>query len=254
MAERKGIKGLSKRYLEVIQERKPELDGRVRVKVSSNTKTGASINLAIMGSCTPTKACERYCYGARGPIMFTNSLVSQAENLSRFNYLETASQSTVDREADYIVQQLGRKQWLRWNGVGDIVPGSARVVNAISKRHKNIIQWVVTRKPDMLELLEDAESLAVLFSLDSTTPERVFSEAEKRKQRFSKALFQYAWTQTEETDKAPPHVSVIFNVHIGRKGNDWKEPRVCEATLPSTDHANACDSCRRCFEKKEVID
>ena len=242
-----GVKGLAKRYLTVVAENKPDLSGTVPVQVSTNSKTEASINLAIVGSCMPTKLCEQYCYGSRGPIAFKNSLLVQARNLARFNYLETASNTEVENEARNIMKQVGSASWFRWNGVGDLVPGSVRVINAIARLYPKVTQWVVTRKPVMARLLSDSTAIAVLFSWDSTTPEKVKVESLSVKQAFKKTLFQFAWTQTTETDLAPAEVSVVFNNHIGRKRETWSDTRVCEATQEGKNHDNACNECRRCF-------
>lgn len=241
-----GVKELRKRYLSVIHDNQREIGP---VSVSSNTKTGHSVNLAIVGSCQPTKECERYCYGLRGPIVFKNSLLVQHNNLERFKVLEKASEEEVEREARSIIRQLKGAAWVRWNGVGDLVPGSVRVINAIARLYPNVTQWVVTRKPEQVQTLQDSPSIAILFSLDKTTPEKVLQKALSLQKTFQKAMFQFSWTQTEENDIAPDCVSIVFNKHIGRNAKDWNDSRVCHATVKGNSHEGSCDECRRCFEK-----
>jgi hypothetical protein len=245
-----GVKGLSKRFLNVIQENKVDTSGTIPVQVSTNSKTEASINVAIVGSCMPTKQCEQYCYGSRGPIAFKHSLIVQAKNLARFNHLESAAEAEVEQEARNIMKQVGAASWFRWNGVGDLVPGSVRVINAIARLYPKVTQWVVTRKPAMARLLSDSASISVLFSLDNTTPAKVKAEALVVRAGFKKTLFQFSWTQTSETDLAPAEVSIVFNNHTGRKRQTWNDARVCEATQEGKNHDNACNDCRRCFEKQ----
>jgi hypothetical protein len=102
----------------------------------------------------------------------------------------------------------------------------------------------------MARLLSDSTAISVLFSLDNTTPAKVKAEALVIKAGFQKTLFQFAWTQTSETDLAPSEVSVVFNNHTGRKRETWNDARVCEATQEGKNHDSPCNECRRCFEKQ----
>lgn len=225
-----------------------EKNAPASVRVSGNLKTGSSINLSITETCNPTKECSKYCYGLRGPIGFSNSIAVQHSNTIRFNYLENASQEIVDTEVHAIAAQVQklRQDWIRWNGVGDLIPGSVRIINRMAELYPNIIQWVVTRKVLQAKNLSDKKSIKILFSLDDSTPETIKNRAIELKKTFKKAKFRFAFTQ--RTAVKPPRIaSIVFNEHIGRHKSDWKDSRVCEATVAGKNHEMACDSCRRCF-------
>lgn len=243
------IQAFRKRYLSVIQDNAENARSTGSVKVSGNTKTGVSINVPIIGTCTPTKACGAYCYATKGPIAFPASLLSQERNLQRFNELENANEAEVEKEAKNIMKQVGAASWFRWNGVGDLTPGSVRVINAIARLYPNVTQWVVTRKPALAATLSDSKSLAILFSWDETTPAAIKIRSLEVSKAFKQALFQFSYTRLSENDVAPKEVSIIFNYHAGRSRKAWKDARVCEATLPDHEHENACNDCRRCFQK-----
>lgn len=242
---KQGIQGHRKRVLPIIQGI-TEIPSSI--KVSDNGKTGVSINLSIAKTCQPTKECSEYCYGLRGPITFKNSIVSQAENTLRFQHLEIASLSDVDAECHqiaYIVKKA-KQNWLRWNGVGDLIPGSVRVINRMAELHPEITQWIVSRKVEQVKGLSDHKSIKILFSLDRSTPDTILQRVKELKQTYKKAKFRFAWTR-RDANPVPRHVSIIFNEHIGKHKGDWSDKRVCEATLPDNSHDGSCDTCRRCF-------
>ena len=218
------------------------------VKVSDNGKTGISINLAIVETCQPTRECMDYCYGTRGPIAFKNSILAQHANVLRFTYLATAPQSEVDAECDAIATAVrkGKQNWIRWNGVGDLIPGSVRVINRMAELHPEITQWVVTRKVNEAATLADKPSIKVLFSLDSSTPDTILQRAKELRKTYKHAAFRFSWTRRDAT-KVPRHIHIVFNEHTGVHKEAWKDKRVCEATLPDHPHEDACNRCRRCF-------
>jgi len=218
------------------------------IRLSDNGKTGISINVSIPMTCNPTKECMDYCYGFRGPIAFKASVALQAANARRLVYLETASEEEVAVEAKKIAEAVLKmnQNWFRWNGVGDLIPGSVRVINKIAELYPSLIQWVVTRKPEQVKNLSDRESIKILFSLDSSTPRTILDKAKLLKKGFKNAKFRFAWTRRDEK-QAPALVNIIFNEHRGRKRLALKDERTCEATMPDNPHEGACDKCRRCF-------
>ena len=244
----KGLTEHRKRVLPLIQNAPATVPDRI--EVSGNAKTGASINSTIVETCQPTGRCMEYCYGKRGPVTFKNSILLQHRNVLRFNYLETATQAEVDAEAlriAYTVLASG-ENWIRWNGVGDLVPGSVRVVNALARLRPDITQWVVSRKVVEVGKLEDLPSIKILFSLDETTPDTIRQRAESLASTYKRAAFRFAWTRTATSGMAPPNVSIVFNEHIGKHHGAWSDDvRVCAATLPGNTHTDTCATCRRCF-------
>ena len=187
-----GMIEFRKRVLPVINNGPQGIPGMV--KVSDNGKTGISINLSIVDTCNPTKDCMTYCYGTRGPIAFKNSILAQAANTRRFTYLETASQSEVDAECENIAESVrkGKQTWIRWNGVGDLIPGSVRVINRMAELHPEITQWVVTRKVNEAATLSDKPSIKILFSLDSSTPDTILQRAKDLRKTYKRAKFRFS--------------------------------------------------------------
>lgn len=218
------------------------------LKVSDNGKTGISINVSITDTCSPTKECKDYCYGTRGPIAYPASILAQAANTRRFTYLQSAPQTEVDAECEALaaVVKKGKQNWLRWNGVGDLIPGSVRVINRMAELHPEITQWVVTRKVTECATLADKPSIKILFSLDNSTPDTILQRAKELKKTYKRASFRFSWTR-RDANPVPKHVSIIFNEHIGRSRGSWEDVRVCEATLPNHSHEGSCNTCRRCF-------
>lgn len=221
-------------------------------RVSDNSKTGVSLNFAIVGSCTPTRACAEYCYALVGRTMMDRSLRVQHQNLVLANRLETASQEEVDFAADCLYTDVVRSgyDFIRWNGTGDLVPGAVRVLNAFTRRHPKITHWVITRKAPMVRLIEDRPSVFVMVSLDgSETPTRA-EGLKALKGVFKKARVRFAWVRRyDDVRPAPRGTFVTFNEHRqGYRYGDDDRGRACPATVPGgLEHDGACPTCRRCF-------
>lgn len=221
-----------------------------RLYLSSNSKTGCSVNLPVT-SCEPTRGCADYCYALIGPIATPRALARQAGNEALLRGLDGASDAAVDAVAAGLVDDVraARRSWFRWHGVGDLLPGSVRVVNAVARRAPDVVQWVVTRKPALAARLDDAPAVRLLLSADATTPAaRLKAMLELRVGR--RAPTHLAWVRREgETPPLPPWVDVVFNEHRGRRSTSFEDddPRTCGATDGTAEHDGACDRCRRCF-------
>lgn len=241
------VQSLRKKFLPVIQDSQIEMSDSIQI--SSNGKTGHSINLSILETCQPTKECSKYCYGIRGPSAFSNSIKAQHRNTLRFQYLETAPFHVILEECEKIYSVLNKsgKNWIRWNGVGDLIPGSIRVINAFAEIYPDIIHWVVTRKVREAAQLKDLSNIRILFSLDKSTPEKIKNEALNLSKNYKNGIVRYSWTQ-RDMERAPEYIDIVFNEHILRKRSVFNQDfRVCEATLPNHSHLDSCNSCRRCF-------
>lgn len=225
--------------------------------LSDNDKTGYSINLPIPLTCRPTAACAKYCYGTGGPIAFPTSLARQAQNWMRFEALATASQAEVNRETDRIAGALSYadQDFLRVFGVGDLQPGSVRFINTMSRRHPDIALWVATRQWGLAKRLRRSENIHLMLSTDATTLPKDWEAARKLVKTRGKTTF-LAYVQQSPEDLAPKDVKVVFaeHKHGGRRGA-WTatkpDVRTCPATVvDGTPHANACASCRFCFDER----
>lgn len=251
-AEEVGFIRMRRRFLPMLQERQATVGIPEKIYLSSNTKTGISINVSIAGTCNPTKLCMSSCYAMRGPMVFSESQKRQTENFILFQYLETAPESEVVRIVHELAKDVQRgrnpQNWFRWNGSGDLIPGSVRVINKFAELYPNIIQWVISRKPAMIETLADHPAIRLLVSLDETTPMDIKLRLLATKKRFKRTHTKFSYIRTSEDQKINVRqVSIVFNEHIGLKKVNHKDSRTCPATTKDASHEGACNKCRKCF-------
>lgn len=226
--------------------------------ISENEKTGASINVPIIGTCRPTKSCASYCYGLAGPISFGPALQRQYQNLKRFEILETASPSDVDEEADRVYHAIHpRYTYLRFFGVGDLTPGSVRFINAMALLHPNLTLWVPTRKLELAEQIRPMKNVFLMMSMDRTTSP-VVAEQFRAFVSTRKPYAFGAYVQQEEDDKVPGWIKTIFAIHVRGYRAKWSgtntDPRTCPATVyEGVSHKNACEECRACFTAPIIV-
>lgn len=224
-----------------------------RIYVSENSKTGMSVNTPIVGTCKPTKACSSYCYGLTGPISFKPSLRKQFDNLKRFEYLETVCSSDLQKEASRIYHTVRPEHtYLRFFGVGDLTPGSVRLINALSAMYPDLILWVASRKISLASKLHIHDNVFVMLSVDQSTPKSDLNSFRALIKKHSPHVFA-SYTQLSEDDTPPDWIYTVFAHHkVGGKRSTWSkgttDSRMCPATIQDgAEHENACDRCRRCF-------
>lgn len=225
------------------------------VHLTKNRKTGVSIDVPPHVTCTPTAVCagssdpDAPCYALRGFQSFPNAIRAQARNQRLMDHLRDAPYSEVCRVADDLWGALPRdRNWLRWNGAGDLTDGAVRLINTFTRRHSDITVWVITRKPAQVEKLKDRKNLRVLMSLDYFTPKGNAERLRELQKKFVLGAARLSYTRTSERDTPPEDAWVVFNKHVGAYYNDWEHPNVCPSSLPGTEHIDACDDCRRCFK------
>lgn len=221
--------------------------------LSENSKTGVSVNFPIIGTCQPTKKCIKYCYAGAGMLNFSNSIAAQMRNLKLVEHLEKAKQSEVDQVADTLYEETVKagQNWLRWNGVGDLMPGTIRVIKTLALRHEDLTQWIISRKPDMIRKLPDLKPLVIMVSLDGSEDEKRSRALIEGRKKFKVARYRMAYVKVrDDAVPAPRWAYVVFNEHqSSRRYGDGQDPRTCPATIPDgAEHEGACDSCRRCFK------
>lgn len=224
------------------------------VGISTNEKTGFSVNVPIVKTCRPTKGCAQYCYGLNGPIHWKNSVKRQLRNQARLDYLATAEETEVQAEAEYLVKRIQTKQnFLRWFGVGDLSLGAVRLINAMLKTAPELSLWVSTRRFDLVPLLDKPDNLHVMLGIDETmTPSRVAMAKKLLRSRGSNTFA--AWVSRSPREQAPKWVTVIFAEHqLGPGRAKWTangtDSRTCPATIKGGAlHLNACTRCRFCFD------
>lgn len=230
----------------------PEVDPG-RLYVSTNDKTGYSINTPIAETCRPTEACAKYCYGNTGRISMSGALRRQYENFVRFQTLERASKRDLEDEADRVFHAVYPQQtFLRFFGVGDLTPGAVRLINVLAKRHPRLALWVATRKLELAKKLVRSPNLHIMVSLDASTKGDEFHEYWNFIQARGPLAFA-AYVQQHKNEAVPKWAEVIFAEHKpGGNRAPWTEDsddwRLCPATVvDGADHNGACFRCRYCF-------
>lgn len=249
--------------LKVLRETTPVIDvedAPDTLFLSTNDKTGLSINASIAATCRPTPACSVYCYGLDGRIAMPAALRRQAENAALFS-VDEGDWSRLADEAMDIAHVVSRQQdFLRMFGVGDLQPGSVYFINQLSAYAKQAKPkfriWVSTRKFDLAANLVDNANLHVMLSFDSSTPDRWRTMglkllAQRRPQFFA------AWVRQLEGERVPPWVDVVFELHRHGHGRSKRKPhgRACPATIHKTEDGcveltGACAKCKFCFDVK----
>jgi hypothetical protein len=238
--------------LSVIRDRTPRLgpDDAFEVSLSTNSKTGCSINVAIARTCRPTKGCAEYCYGLLGRLTYDAALASQARNAAFF---ASADKSVLRHEARRIARSvLKRQDFVRMFGVGDLQPGSVFFTTCLVVEFPELAVWVATRKLELAGSLPNLPNLHVMLSLDSTTT-RANTEATRQLVLRNKPQFYAAWARRRPEDKVPRWVSVVFEEHKMSRRAQWDpEPRACPATArDGAEHESACEKCRFCFSAEK---
>ncbi len=237
--------------LVVIRDRTPNLAlaDAFEVALSTNSKTGVSINVSIAQTCRPTKACAEYCYGLVGRLTYGAALAAQARNAAFF---AGADKAILRHEARRIGRSVLRKQnFLRMFGVGDLQPGSMFFTTVLAGEFPELSVWVSTRKLELVSQLPLLPNLHVMLSLDATTT-RANVEATHCLVLKNKPQFFAAWARGSPSDKIPRWVAVVFEEHkTGRRAAWNPERRACPATArDGTEHEGACAKCRFCFSTK----
>ncbi len=221
--------------------------------LSRNKVTGYSVNFPIAETCQPSKICAETCYGLRGPIIWSSSLNKHAKN---YAWVKQDPLSFSKKLVAECRKKLARDRYffLRWNGVGDLFPESTEALLLLNEAIPELPIWCVTRIPDAVPPLVNLDNIWIHFSLDR--------ESIKRKELLQKLLkhtphnlfFSYQADKNEQLDCIPEDISVLFfdgykltpaNKHL------QTEAAVCPLNL-STDIANVCRSCRRCFNNQAV--
>jgi len=207
--------------------------------LSSNTKCDVSINFPIEETCRPTETCRKLCYARRGPITWPASIARQKRIL---HYFQTTNGVTVGEQ---ILSEVKDREWLRWCGSGDLTLPAIIVINYIARKREDLIQWVVTRKPEMVERLLELKNIYVMFSLDGTSREKVEDLADRATHK--RMYFSYLRIDPNEDTRGS---SIIFNAKQIKSLPYDDKRRVCPADSGQMKVAGACAKCRRCFSPR----
>jgi hypothetical protein len=195
--------------------------------LSSNTKTGCSLNLPIKGHCRPTRNCSRTCYARCGHTALPSNIRKQmwlSEYLKGYDITN-------------LIQECRGRTAVRLSGTGDLQTQHVPNILKLADTCPATMFWGMTRKLEIAESLNHQRpNLKLMVSVDSSSPEAVWN--------YQGTL---CWGPRFATDKViPKRVKVIFPYHCtGRviKGIP-EDKRDC----PGIRHTKeGCLDCGRCW-------
>lgn len=207
--------------------------------VSSNSKTGVSVNFPVAATCRPSKTCSRICYAYRpnSRLNLDNALSKVVANYQYF--LRTPTVVVAERIAkEYrkYAKRLGLNA-LRWNGVGDLFEESVAVINHMAATGLDITHYVISQKPEMLNRLALSDRLVGLLSMDEDNWRHSF--------QFNRPGTLRTYLRTSEF-LPPIPIDIIF-----RAQHQWRElpadVRDCLCDAHLIDHNLSCVACGKCY-------
>jgi hypothetical protein len=198
--------------------------------LSSNTKTGCSINLPIAGHCRPTKNCSKTCYAKSGHTAMPSNKKKQ---VWVSNYLKGP-------DITQLIQECLSRTAVRLSGTGDILKEHVPNLLKLAKACPATQFWGMTRKLEIAKAINKKHpNLRLLVSVDSSSPKSVWN--------YNGALCFGPRLATDEVPK-DKRIKTIFphhkSGHIVNVKNMPKDKKDCPAVrheLPG------CLSCGRCW-------
>jgi len=199
--------------------------------LSSNTKTGCSLNLPIKGHCRPTRNCSHTCYARSGHTALPSNLKKQ--NWVS-NYLK-------GRNISALIKECQARTAVRISGTGDLQTEHVPNILRLALQCPATQFWGMTRKLEIAKALNGHyPNLKVMVSVDSSSPESVW--------KYKGTLCwgpRLANDQVPQTDK---RIRTIFPYHshgkVVKSHNIPNDKRDC----PAVRHIKSgCLECRRCW-------
>jgi hypothetical protein len=197
--------------------------------LSSNTKTGCSINLPIAGHCTPTKNCAACCYAKSGHTALPTNKRKQV----------WVSQYLKGPNISQLIQETRAHTAVRLSGTGDISLDHINNLLWLAQSCPNTMLWGMTRKLDVAtELNGRLPNLKLLVSVDSSSPDSVWNYPGK-----------LCFGPRLAGDKVPADrkIVTVFPYHFaGRVVNGIpRHKKDCKAVHHEI---SGCMSCGRCWK------
>lgn len=233
-------------YLRV--ERASELMEGTKAILSFNKVTGNSVNFPISETCKPSAVCLKYCYFAKGPNSWPDSLGHQYQVYAAAKADPIGFAERVAWECDQ-----AEVSFLRWNGGGDLFPESLTAIEHLSILRPNLPIWVVTRTPDLAAKVVNHKNVFIHFSLDRNSMARR-EQFLKAKPQSSNYFFSYQCDAGEvPSSEALSKVSVLFFNDYNFTCDSKSLPAEIVCPLNGKpDIRGTCENCRRCFDGSAV--
>jgi len=240
------------------------------LRISSNTKTGLSINLAL-STCTPDPWCYFFCYARRrkkgatcafgwksggnsGPITWPVQQKSYARNVDILMAAQRAG--TIEELAIETSRRIKNKGYrvIRGNGCGDLIPAISAFYAYLCLHGVHV--YLYSRKPDEIRRLTryckeiglPAEKWPhVLASMDpSTAYGDVLDRIDASQAHNGETVLVLAVNDKHQAKKLMSHlpINVVFGYHSSHDKTALGIDKECPATAGQD---IKCHDCRICF-------
>ena len=196
--------------------------------LSSNKKTGCSIDFPIKRHCRPTKNCSKDCYAKKGPIAWGHSK-------RKHDFMSTYMKG---KDIKALIFECKQRTSVRISGSGDLLMGHVPNLLKLAKESPQTMFWGMTRKTEIAEAVNGKlPNLKLLLSVDSSSPDSVWDYQGKM-----------CFGPRREGEKVPRsrQIVTVFPYHFGGHivGHVERHPKDC----PSVRHdATGCHDCGRCW-------
>jgi hypothetical protein len=210
---------------------------------STNKVTGWSLNVPIIGTCTPTEVCAETCYYARGATTWRPSLMKQHRLM---NSIKADPEGTGDRIVRFAMRH--RLDFIRWNGGGDLFDEMLPCIDRVATKLIDVPQWIVSRLPELASRVVPRPNVYLHFSVDKSSWARL-----ERMKSLTASDLQWFWSYQCDKDELPPSpdvAPVIFRHNYDLEGNPTFENDCPLNTSESI--VRICGTCRRCFNGEAV--
>ena len=197
--------------------------------LSSNTKTGCSVNLPIRDHCRPTKNCSHTCYARSGHTALPS-------NIRKQNWVSNYLKGP---DLTQLIKECRGRTAVRLSGTGDLQTQHIPNIRRLARACPTTMFWGMTRKIEIAKALNGRlPNLKVMVSVDSSSPESVWN--------YQGTL---CWGPRFASDKTiPKRIKVIFPYHCTGRIVQAKfmpnDKRDCPAIRHTKD---GCLSCGRCW-------
>jgi hypothetical protein len=209
---------------------------RVVQLLSTNRKTGTSINLPVL-NCRPTRRCAAACYACEGPIAWANSV---RKALVVDSLLRTGDITAFVWECRY-------RRDVRLNGSGDMTLAHVPAVVALAESCPHTVFWGFTRRREVAEAVNGRRrNLSLIVTFDATTPRGAL--------RGYEGPLAYGPRGPADVVPASRRIVVVFPEH--HAGRTVPDVPLHELDCPATRGAErmlACRRCRRCWRPHEFV-
>lgn len=195
--------------------------------LSSNSKTGCSIDFPIEGHCRPTKNCAKDCYAKKGPIAWKNSK-------RKHDFMTTYMQGG---NIKALIFECKQRSVVRISGSGDLLMEHIPNLLKLAKESPMTTFWGMTRKTEIAEAVNGKlPNLKLLVSVDSSSPDSVWDYQGK---------MCFGPRREEDTVPNDDRIVVVFPYHFGGKvvGKVETHKKDC----PSVRTHEGCFNCGRCW-------